>query len=359
MNSSDNNLGKHVQSYHDLRNFEVQNKYKADDPMTWKWKYYYYFEKSPAYWCYEHVAFLFNKIMVPMGTKFFVLMRDPIKRTFSYWSHQTQIRHLNGPWNKYIENGLNDENIKNMVKLMKNESAPILDIKDELVSEWRKYAYSKNYGYIGARVAKKPRPNKHRHRNRNPVKFRKLLNEEDVEKIMRERIMNQWRLKHFQEYDMFDHNENMTRRRLWTAKDPGYVKADTNPNLGVGASCYVIPLLMWLEYIPIEQMAVMQSELMYGSNHNNFIMDVRCWFALGYEYETMQQCRDDRKKKVDIQEEHQTVSARKKVEDKDARRLYNGLYKWCNKRLLELLKIEKYRGMLLHEMKWEGGILDL
>ena len=80
--------------------------------MTWKWKYYYYFEKSPAYWCYEHVAFLFNKLMVPQGTKFFVLMRDPIKRTFSYWSHQTQIHHLSGNWQQYINGGLNNDNIK-------------------------------------------------------------------------------------------------------------------------------------------------------------------------------------------------------------------------------------------------------
>ena len=169
---------------------------------------------------------------------------------------------------------------------------------------------------------------------------------------MKERIMNEWRSKHKYRINTSNSN-NSSKRRLWTSNDPGYISADSNPKLGIGASCYIIPLLMWLKYIPIEQLMVMQSELMYGNNHNNFLSDVRCWFALEYEYETMNQCRKDKKKMVEIEKEHHTKSARNKVKDNEARQLYDGLYKWCNKRLFELLNLDQYKKILLHEIKWE------
>ena len=349
--------------------------YDMHNPLTWKWKYYYYFEKTPAYWCYDHVAFIFNKMLVPQGTKFFVLARDPIKRTFSYWSHQTQIGHLRGKWEGYINEGLNIPSIKSMVGLLKDESKSIMEIKDELLQYWNYYVYArdKGYGYQGRRDgshgnhfgAKANRQNaaKKRGGKRRPLS---VDMDEDmnlfgsvVEKEMKEQIMEEWRETNrnltFMHDDFMTSNGNGTRRRLWTGRDPGYTgNADTNPKLGIGASCYVVPLLMWLEYVPVGQIALMQSELMYGGNHNNFISDVRCWTSLGYEYDTMEECRKDGKKKVEVHEEKKTGSARSRVQDSEARKLYDGLYKWCNKRLMELVAMERYKGILLHEMNFDA-----
>eukprot|EP01084_Bolivina_argentea_P139294 245062_1 len=346
--------------------------YSESNPLSWHWKYYYYFEKSPAYWCYEHVAYLFNKLLVPQGTKFFILMRDPIKRTFSYWSHQTGIGHLHGKWPQFITNSLQNKQLQNMINLMKDETKTIMDIKDDLLKEWKDYVYSNDrpYGHIGKRdgTQKNKKPGRRPNRGNIGAKIRrKPLNvnhvtEENNSNLgdMRQKILHEWSKRKGNGRRLFDFDSddafmNESRRKLlWTQKDPGYVKADTNPKLGVGASCYVVPLLMWLEYLPATQLSIMQSELMYGGNHNNFVSDVRCWYSLGYEYETMEQCKNDKKKDVVVSEEHMTGSAKGKIGDNEARKLHNQLFKYCNKRLKELLDMDEYKDMPLHEVQWDG-----
>lgn len=55
-----------------------------------------------------------------------------------------------------------------------------------------------------------------------------------------------------------------------------------------------------------------------------------------------------------VTEEHLTISAKGKIQDNDKRTLYDGLYKYCNKRLMELLEMDKYKHMALHEMQWNA-----
>eukprot|EP00483_Globobulimina_turgida_P006219 UN06229 len=110
---------------------------------------------------------------------------------------------------------------------------------------------------------------------------------------------------------------------------------------------------MWLKYVPSTQLTIMQSELMYGGNHNNFISDVRCWYSVGYEYDTMEECKNDKKKNVVVSEEHLTVSAKGKIQESDARRLHDELFQFCNKRLKELLEMEEYKHMPLHQIAWD------
>eukprot|EP01083_Nonionella_stella_P084466 233833_1 len=329
-------LNYYTNSTSDLLANTDHKEYKSEDPRTWRWKYYYYFEKSPAYWCYEHVAYLFHKLLVPQGTKFFVLLRDPLKRTFSYWSHQTQIGHLRhgGSWPNFIQNSLHNVHLQKMIGLLRDDNQSILEIKEDLLKTWSDYVYAESYGYIGRRDdTTQNRKPKIPHR----VQRRKGL---DIE-------------------DQTSRNTS-TRRRLWTQRDPGYVGADTNPKLGVGASCYVIPLLMWLQYVPVGQMSVMQSELMYGGNHNKFVSDVRCWVSVGYEYDTMEECQKDGKKNVEVPEEHMTMSSKNKVHEQEAQALYNGLFKFCNKRLKELLEMDEFKSMMLHQIAWDKwyGTLD-
>ena len=320
-------------------------KYESTNPLSWRWRYYYYFEKSPAYWCYEHVAYLFGQLLAPQGTKFFVMARDPIKRSFSYYSHQTQIGRWRGNWDKYINEGLNDQHIQKMVGLMKDEARSLMDIKGELLKYWKQYVYDsgRGYGYIGHRDAG------HKAAGRPRKMGRHLLGGNEGNLSLREEIVDKWRRSKRDGRAFIDGE----RRRLWSGKDPGYVKADTNPNLGIGASCYVVPLLMWLEHIPSAQVVVMQSELMYGGNHNRFISDVRCWMSLGYEYNTMEECRQSGKKEVEVGEEHKTISARTRVKEEDARKLYDGLYKYCNQRLRELMEIEEFAHLAMHDMQWD------
>lgn len=315
--------------------------YKMDNPLTWQWKFYYYFEKSPAYWCYEHVAFLFNKLMVPQGTKFFALLRDPIKRTYSYWSHQFGIKNIRDSWVQYVHDGMNDKHIRQMIVLLKDASKNIMQIKDTLLKEWRAYTYAsdKSYGYIGPRDGNHKKSGKwgkglrdFRRFNRGQPRSRKKSRKSTFGR----KLLNETR-----------------RRRLWSESEAGYVAADTNSYLGVGASCYVIPLLMWLEYIPTSQMSVMQSELMYGGNHNDFISDVRCWYSNGYEYASMDACKRSGDTQVIVTKEHKTKSAKKEIPDRDARSLYNGLYKHCNERLKELMELDEYRSLPLHQMQWD------
>jgi len=314
--------------------------YKANDPLSWRWKFYYYFEKSPAYWCFEHVAYLFGQLLAPQGTKLFVMARDPIKRLFSYYSHQSQISRYRGNWNKYITDGLQDSNIQAMIALMKDEQRSLMDIKGGLLKHWRQYVYEsgRRYGYIGARDAQRGKLAKRK-------KSRRLFaNDMNGSYSLREQIVDR-----YHQNDTWFSN----RRRLWGPKDPGHVKADPDPTVGMGASCYVVPLLMWLEHVPSTQLSVMQSELMYGADHNRFISDVRCWMSLGYEYETMEQCRQSGTKDVSISEEHKTISARSKVSEADSRRLHDELYQYCNKRLVELLEMDEYAHMTLHTMQWD------
>merc|ERR1712154_372593 len=63
---------------------------------------------------------------------------------------------------------------------------------------------------------------------------------------------------------------------------------DTNPWFAVGASCYVVPLLMWLRYVPPSQIRVIQSEVLFGGSEHDarerqrVFHRLRCWLRRDY-----------------------------------------------------------------------------
>eukprot|EP01084_Bolivina_argentea_P048749 89767_1 len=269
---------------------DIRNEYKSD---TIKYKYYYYFEKSPAYWYYEHMAFLF-KHFLPYNTKYVILLRNPFKRMYSYFILQYLLnRVITIDFNDFIQQSLNNKYIQSMMQIL---SLPINNKKNKLISLWRLYIYKNQQNYITVN---------------------------------------------------------------------GNYEYDTNPWFSLGANCYVVPLLMWLKYIPITQIKLIQTELLFNkkSNVSYYFNLFRCWLSMQYEYDNnLEICLKDKQKWTDnnitMIHSRKVSQFASSIKDKlilteTVRFEYNNFITSCNQRLSNLLNENKYIELQLMPFQWE------
>ena len=268
--------------YDDIRNSKKNGK---------KSRFYYYFEKSPAYWYYEHVAFVFKHFLIPLeNTKFVILLRNPLKRLFSYFVLQYSLHQIiTIDFEDFIEQSLNNKYIQLMDKELSNREYD----KEKLMNLWRMYIYKNGANYISVN---------------------------------------------------------------------GQYKYDTNPWSSFGGSCYIVPLLMWLQYIPIKRIKIIQMESLYKSKVDAFesLNLLRCWLSIEYEYDgDLDHCLNDKRTNATIYHlrsvSHFAKSRNVNMID-DSSKVYHEyriFFKQCNQRLQDLFAEQQYKQLQLSEFEWD------
>jgi len=109
---------------------------------------YFYFEKSPSYWNYPHVAFLFSRFLVSQNTKLLILLRSPKRRTHSYFVLQSLLNRLvTRDFADFIAQSMANAYIAQMQSVLsKHEN--VQNVRSELLSVWRGYVYANGHNSV-------------------------------------------------------------------------------------------------------------------------------------------------------------------------------------------------------------------
>ena len=293
--------------YNDIRNKDLFKDQKILENPNHDYKHYYYFEKSPAYWYYPHIAMIFKYFLIPtQNTKFVILLRNPLKRIYSYFILQFRLHriNINNGFHEFIEQSMSNKYIKLMQNILSSHTTMDImkssEIMDKLLSVWSGYIYKNQQNYV---------------------------------------------TKTGDEYD-------------------------TNPWFGIGASCYFVPLLMWLKYIPLNNIKVIQSELLFGNDRiqtMKYMNLFRCWISMDYEYkdgEDMNKCLRDKEEsnlKLNITIPHSrpiSYLGNESIYDVDhASSVYINynefLMTTCKQQLINLFEIQHYKSLTLFPFEWK------